>query len=359
MKKLSLDNLDELSIGSAILGSGGGGDPTYPFWMARYEVEKRGSVSLMSLSELKPDDLIVPIGFIGAPLAETEKFSSGREFIILLDILEKYLGKKINVLMPFEIGGGNAFTPLMIGAQLGYPVLDADTMGRAFPESQMSTYSLFNIDPSAFITDCLGNTTAIVAQNGYSLEKIARQITVAMGSIAAFSLYPISGEQAQTCTVPKSISKALAIGKAYLEAKKAGKDPLQSMLNLFKGTCIGSGKIIDINRVISKGFLNGTVIIQNKHERIELAFQNEYLVAKFNGKIVATTPDILMLLEQETGTPITSESLRYGLRVNLVAFPAPPMWATPAGLKLVGPRYFGYEVDYQPINKNRAFTLRG
>jgi DUF917 family protein len=63
-----------------------------------------------------------------------------------------------------------------------------------------------------------------------------------------------------------------------------------------------------------------------------------------------------MLFEQDTGKPVPSEALRYGLKVNLIALPAPNIWTSPAGLELVGPRYFGYEVDYQPINKNKAFT---
>lgn len=358
MKKLTFDNLDELAIGSAILGSGGGGATIYPYWMALYEVEKKVSVSLMSLSELKPEDLVIPIGFIGAPLAEIEKIPSGREFQTMFAILEKRLGKKIDVIMPFEIGGGNAFTPLMVGAQLGLPVLDADTMGRAFPETQMSSCYLHGLSCSlAFLTDSLGNTVTIEATNCFSLEKIARQTAVAMGSSAAFALFPMTGAQAKICTLPKSISKAIAIGKIYLESKKKGKDPLESILSLCKGTCIGSGKIVDIDQMISNGFLNGTVTIQNKSDKMELFFQNEYLVAKHNEKIIATTPDILMLLEQETGTPITSEILRYGLKVNFVTFPAPSIWTTPKGLELVGPRYFGYEIDYQPVNKPKSQVL--
>jgi DUF917 family protein len=35
-----------------------------------------------------------------------------------------------------EIGGANGLEPLCIGARLGLPVIDADFMGRAFPELQ-------------------------------------------------------------------------------------------------------------------------------------------------------------------------------------------------------------------------------
>jgi uncharacterized protein len=354
MRKLTSDNLEELRIGSAILGSGGGGDPTNCAIMARYEIEKRGSVSLIDFSDLDPDDLIAPIGFIGAPMADIEKIPSGREFIILFDILEKHLEKKVDVVMPFEIGGGNAFTPLMVGAQLGLPVLDADMMGRAFPEAQMSSCHLAGISPNpVFMADAVGNTTIIHAINSYACERIGRHVAIAAGSISAMIMYILSGAQSSKCTLHKSISKAMAIGKVHQEATKRGKDPLEPILKLCKGVCLGSGKITDIDRAISKGFLHGTVVIQNNTDKIELEYQNEYLIAKYNSEIVATTPDILMLLEKDTGTPVTSELLQYGLKVNLIALPAPEIWTTAEGLELVGPRYFGYEFDYHSANKKR------
>lgn len=356
MKKISLHDLDDLAVGSAILGSGGGGNSSYFFLKAKYQMEKQGNgfVPLIAVSELKPEDLVIPVGYMGAPLAEMEKIPSGNEFPQLFELLEKTVGKKASAIMPFEIGGGIAFTPIMAAAQLNLPVVDADLMGRAFPEAQMISCQLYGgCIPSAFVVDTLGNTVIINARNNYALEKFESNVTITMGSWSAFTLHPITGADAEKCTIHKSISKAIALGKAHREAKNEGVDPMKALLHFCKGVCIGSGVIADIDRVISKGFLNGKVVIQNRAEKIEVFFQNEYLIAKTNGKFVATTPDILMLLEHETGTPIASDSLQYGLKVNLIALPAPNIWTTPEGLELVGPRYFGYDADYKPINKIR------
>lgn len=352
MKKLDIDQLDDFAIGAAILGSGGGGDTLYDYLMTREQVEKNGPVSLISYSELKKDDLIAPIGMMGAPMAQKEKFATGFEFEKLFETLAQTLGRRVTVTMPFEIGGGTGFVPLMVASRLGLRVLDADTMGRAFPEAQMSTCNLSGVSCSpGFITDALGNTVTIEAENCHRLEKIGRQIAVAMGSTATFCFYPFTPENARQSTNPKSVTKALAIGKAHREARMKGLDPTEAILKLCKGVLIGSGTITDIDREIRKGFLRGKVLIRNKNDTIEIGFQNEFLVAKFNGRIEATTPDILTLLERETGAPVTSESLQYGLKVNLIALPAPEMWTTPAGLAIVGPRHFGYEVDYAPISQ--------
>ena len=347
---LTLNNLESLAIGSAILGSGGGGDPAYDVLMTKYQIEKHGPVELITIDQLKPDDLVAPIGFMGAPLISLEKIPSGREFLHLIAEMEKHLCKRPTVLMPAEIGGANAFTPIMAAAQLRLPLLDADTLGRAFPELQMSSCNLHKVSPSpAFLSDCLGNTVVLNVDSCHTLEKMARHVTVAMGSSSALSTYIMSGTQAATSVIPNSISYAIGLGKALLEARAGGHDPIQAVIDHAQGVRLGSGKITDIDQVVTEGFLNGFVEISNKEQILKVEYQNEYLIARQGNSILATTPDIIMLLEQDTGTPITSESLRYGLRVELIALPAPTLWQTPEGLSLVGPRYFGYNIDYQPI----------
>jgi len=319
--------------------------------MAKYQIEKHGPVDLIKIDQLKADDLVVPVGFMGAPLVGVEKIPSGREFINVIAELERYLGKKATVLMAAEIGGANAFTPIMVAAQLRLPVLDADTLGRAFPELQMSSCNLHKVSASpAFLGDSQGNTVVLNTGDSASLEKIARQITVTMGSSSALSTYIMSGSKAATSVVPNSVSYAIGLGKAVLDARADGKDPVGAVIKHSHGQRLGSGKITDIDQVVTDGFLNGSVEIRNESQTLIIEYQNEYLIAREGQSILATTPDIIMLLEQETGAPITSESLRYGLKVELIALPAPAIWQTPAGLALVGPRYFGYNVDYQSIN---------
>ncbi|HEV8053167.1 MAG TPA: DUF917 domain-containing protein [Parachlamydiaceae bacterium] len=350
MKKLNALGLHDLAVGSAILGSGGGGTTEPALMMAKYQMEKNGPASLINFSDLKPDDVIMPIGYMGAPSADTEKLASGNEFQVMFEHVEKVLKKKVTVLLPFEIGGGNALIPFVEGARLGLPVLDADTMGRAFPEMTMCSCYLFGASASpGFITDCLGNTVVMHGECVETLERIGRQVVISMGSTAAFGFYPLTTETVEKYTIHKSISKAMSIGKLIREAKKNGKDPIDDLLDHCKGIKIGSGTITDIDRTISRGFLHGNVNIQSKDEKMELAFKNEFLLAKCNGKIVATTPDIIMLLEQETGATIDTEQLQYGLKVHLIALPAPTLWTTPQGLDLVGPGHFGYETDYHPI----------
>ena len=79
-------------------------------------------------------------------------------------------------------------------------------------------------------------------------------------------------------------------------------------------------------------------------------------MAERDGKVLVTTPDLITLLEAESGNPVTADSLRYGLRLVALAFPCDPQWRTPAGINLVGPRYFGYDADYQQYPFTGAIT---
>ena len=43
--------------------------------------------------------------------------------------------------------------------------------------------------------------------------------------------------------------------------------------------------------------------------------------------------------------------MKYGSRVVVVAFPCNYQWRSEKGLEVAGPKYFGYEVDYVPVEK--------
>ena len=55
------------------------------------------------------------------------------------------------------------------------------------------------------------------------------------------------------------------------------------------------------------------------------------------------------LVWADASLDITTEGLRYGFRVKVIAMPSHAHWRTPAALKVVGPQYFGYEGEFVPV----------
>ena len=83
---------------------------------------------------------------------------------------------------------------------------------------------------------------------------------------------------------------------------------------------------------------------------LEIDFQNEFLVARDGDDVLVTTPDLITVLDAETGEPITTESLHYGFRIAVIGMPKYISNGAPQrGLELVGPAYFGYDVPFVPI----------
>jgi len=139
-------------------------------------------------------------------------------------------------------------------------------------------------------------------------------------------------------------------------------DPVNAILERLRGFRVFEGKIADVQRRTEAGFAKGEARIDGVQgdtgASLVLRFQNEHLVAIRDGEIVASVPDLIIVLGAETGEPITTEELRYGFRVTVIATPCDGKWRTPAGLALVGPRYFGYDIDYRPVEDRFGAAVR-
>src|SRR5439155_3149821 len=78
-------------------------------------------------------------------------------------------------------------------------------------------------------------------------------------------------------------------------------------------------------------------------------FQNEWVVAWREGEAIAMSPDLICVLDTVSGNAFGTETIRYGMRATVVALPAPPVFLTPKGLDHVGPRAFGYDLDFKSV----------
>ncbi|KAF1686713.1 hypothetical protein B1992_07355 [Pseudoxanthomonas broegbernensis] len=352
--------LADLACGAAFLGSGGGGDPYYARLLAEAELARHGAIGLVALEDLADDALVVPCGWIGAPTVSVEKLPSGRETVAGLRRMERILDRRIDAVMPVEIGGGNGLAPLTAAAQLGVPMVDADGMGRAFPESQMAIFNIRGLSacPSV-LTDAGGSLVVVESVDNLAHERIARGVSVAMGGIAHMAEYPLSGRQAREHAIGGSVSAAIAIGAAVRRARGGGGDPFAALFDALRRSglyaragVLFDGKIVDLERETRNGFSVGRVAIEGFGEdggRMLLEFQNENLVARRDGQVRAMVPDLITVMDRETADSITTERLKYGQRVKVVGAAAPPMLREARALDFVGPAAFGFAEGYVPI----------
>lgn len=356
---ITLADMPHFARGAAFLGTGGGGNPHLGRLFCDGVIGQFGAPRVITLDELPADANVYTIAMMGAPTVIVEKLFCGDDALLAIKKLEHVTGRLATAIMPIEIGGINSTLPIVVAARLGLPLVDADGMGRAFPELQMTTFNVYGIPLSPFVlADEHLESVVIEAKDGKSAEQIARAVAMEMGLAVMISCYPMKGADAKRTAIPGTLTLALGIGRAIAEGRRSG-DPVEHLLGYLKTTdyykhcrVLFDGKIFDLVRETTRGFSIGRCTLQaldGTGRQMEIAFQNENLVAREDGKIRAMVPDLICIVDRETAEPITTESLKYGLRVKVVAASVPPTMRTPEAIACFGPRAFGFEHDFIPI----------
>ncbi len=356
-RTLTLDDVKALEIGAAILGTGGGGNPHIGRLRTQQLLATGGELTLLPLEELSDEDRVVSVGGIGAPVVGIEKIERGDECLQALRAVQRASGERVTALISGEIGGANSMEPMITAIQAGLPVVDGDGMGRAFPELQMCTFFIYGHAPApAAIADDKGNHVVFTGtQDMFWLERLSRATAVDMGAAAGYAFPPMRGSFIRQYSVPNAVTKAIDLGYAVQRARRAKSNPVEAVLAACDGVLLFEGKVVDVNRRLSRGFAVGRATLHglgaDNGSMLEIDLQNENLVARRDGSPVATVPDLICMVDLESGQPITTEVLRYGLRVAVLGLPCHPLMATPKALAVIGPRAFGYDMEYKPLRR--------
>ena len=358
--KMRLDLLADFLRGTAFLGTGGGGDPYVGGLILRQKLEEGADIEIVDPMVLDDDAFVVSVANMGAPTVMVEKIPSTRSMVNCLRTMEREKGRKAQALVAAEAGGINGTLPMAIGAMTGLPVVDGDGMGRAFPELQMCTFGVYGVPASPIVLrDEHDNEVIVRARSNLEAEWFARAVCTRMGTKAEIALYAMSGKEAKETGVLYTTTLAMEIGRSIREARETQSDPFAGLARYFAEsrdkrfcTVLFEGKVVDLLRETTRGWAIGRVIFEGtgvSAGRLEVRFQNEFLVAKQGDRTLAMVPDLICVLDQENAEPITTEGLKYGQRVRVVGVSVPPVMRTPEALAVFGPQYFGIADVYTPI----------
>lgn len=352
-RELTLDDMEALSLGAWILGTGGGGTPYHKLLNMRELYRQGHTVTLIDPMSLADDAIVAVLSNMGAPLVGQERLADAAFAVKPVRTMERYLGRSFDAVMSLEIGGGNGVHPMMVAALTGYPVVDADTMGRAYPEAQMTSVAVAGLQCYPFTLADIRDNEVIIprAESWKWMERISRKACTEVGSIAATCKAPRTGREVKDHGILYTTTKAIELGRAVFAARRAHADPVTAILEACDGLHVFSGKVIDVERRATEGFLRGRAEIEgldgDTGARFTVHFQNEFSVGYRDGEPVVMTPDLICVVDSVSGDGIGTDVLRYGQRVSVLALPGPEVFKTPKGLEAVGPRAFGFDLDFQ------------
>jgi len=355
--KLEEKDIEDLIAGCAVLGTGGGGSPARGLALLRRELSQGRELSLLPLEEL-PKGAWVASPYMCGSVGPEGEGEEELECLVAFEALEGYLGVRFAAAVATEIGGGNTAVAIAVAAEKGIPILDADPAGRSVPELSHTTFALRGVGIAPFAVATRRGDVVVVKKvtSEERAEAIARAMAVLSDNRAGVADHPVRGEQAQGSLIPGTLSQALRIGRALRQARKAGEDPLAAVAAAGGGAILFLGKVSRYRWGIEGGFTVGEMEIEGEGgfsgQSYRIWFKNEHLIAWLDGEPDVMAPDLISVLDPKTGQAITNPNCQEGQRVAVVGFPAPAIWRTEAGISLLGPGHFGFQVKYRPLEEN-------
>lgn len=363
----SKDDLNDMLVGVGILGTGGGGDPeTFGRPLIEWDIKKGREYRVVDPKEINDDAFVVSGGYGGSvksvvSLQERfEGWESRFEVLEAMRIMESIRNRKVDYVVPFELGGVNTPVILSLAARAGIVTVDGDGLGRAAPETQMSTFLGHGISltPMPFV-DLEGNVIVVnhAVKSTYP-DEMMRAAIVLNGGSGANTHYPMSGKQLKESVIPNTISQSIEVGRAVREAMDRKKNPVEAFMETVHGTEIFKGAIGTMRGEDRGGFYHVKATVKGldkyKGKTMEVVFKNETMMAHVNKKLVSVFPDLLCMLDPRSGQGIMTANLRPGTKVVFVGIPAHERLReclkTELGQQAFGAARYGYpKVKYRPI----------
>lgn len=285
-----------------------------------------------------------------------------------MEMLGQYSGRKIDAIIRVESAEAT-LRAFLVASALGVPVVDSCLSGRARPEGQQSIPDAQNISrvgTSVGVTrwgDVLvfANVAAPIRR-----EHLMRAAAVASGGVITMASARYTGSEIRTATLKGSLTQAIQWGRTVREASAKGQDPIGALTKVSNGYRLFQGIVSKAEVKGDKGFTYWDVEMtgngQYTGHSYKIFVKNENIVTWLDGKPDAMSPDFISNLDPKTGAAISSGTdlgaYHVGREVVIVGIPASPMWRIPRGIDLMGPRHYGFDFDYVPIEQQMKLRTK-
>ncbi|HWR59996.1 MAG TPA: DUF917 domain-containing protein [Clostridia bacterium] len=364
MRKLDFQEVKDILVGCTILGTGGGGDLGTGIKTVREAFDSNLEFKMLDFSDIDDEAYYVNPYYCGSvnPSKKKEEAQAEREYddaMLAVKALEKYMGIEFAGMISIEYGGGNTASAMATAAKLGKYIVDCDAAGRAVPELQFSTYNITDRPIYPFSVATKYGDAAIFpkVQSDERAEALSRNMAVATDNRVAMADHPIKGSKLKSSVVPSALSYAGTVGKAQREAVEKGEDPIKKIVEAAKGYVLFRGRVTrESSWEIKNGFTTGITVIDGIGEyasqNFKTWYRNENMISWKNNEVFVTCPDLICIVDNKTGYPITNPNCMENDEVAVLGFKAHELWRSEKGVKLLNPEFFGFKnVKYVPIEK--------
>ena len=367
------EDIDAFLAGMATYGTGGGGNPETGRALLEAGLSAGRTFQIVDPEDVPDDAWICSGGIMGSVRRlrdeedeETEDPESSAKMLVeAIRTMEEIKGRKVDYLIPFEVGGSNTPVILSAAAMMGIPAIDADGVGRAAPETQMTIWigKGISLTPMPVVAQD-GNRVVVMDGNEPTYaDEIGRVVVVKGGGTAANAHYFMSGRQMKECSCLRILSRALELGRVQTAGLRAGENQFDAVCRMLGGKTLISGKIRSEQGVDEGGFYLTELLVDGTGpwagQEAKLILKNETMLIWVNGKLRSVLPDYIFMLDPATGISIQTADICAGMEIAFVGAPCDPRLAetlqTEIGRKAFSCGRYGHpELSYIPYAQLQA-----
>lgn len=361
-------DLEDFVRGCTLMGVGGGGFPKDGLHYLKRELAEGRVIEWVDVSNVREEEWTATAYGMGStayrtPEVEKEMKQLGmitpryeRKTAEAVKFLEEYTGKRIDVIVPIEIGAANTPDPLATAVYLGKKIVDGDYAGgRAIPEiiQVMPHVKGIPMVPLASV-DEWGNRVLIdQVLNDAVGEKIGKLVASVAYALVGNATYLIPGKRMKEILIPGTLTRCYEIGKAIREAREKGNDPIQAVVDVTEGWVLFAGRCMGKDAESRVGYYWGTHEFTGSGtfvgQRFKIWFKNENHITWLNGRPYVTSPDIITVVEAETCEPTVNPDIAAGKEYVVIGMRAHEKFRSGKALEVVCPKHFNFDIDYKPI----------
>jgi hypothetical protein len=279
--------------------------------------------------------------------------------------MEALLGRRVDYLIPFEVGGGNTPVILSAGARLGIPVVDGDAVGRSAPETHMTSFIGHGISLCPMpLVDSLG--TVVIVKQSESIflpDEVGRFLVSTRKGLMANAHYPMTGADLKRYAIPNMITKAVELGR-FVSALTGDPDARLDQIAAFvHGFALLWGEVASVKGENRGGFYHARVVVQgrgaHRGETVELTIKNEAMLARLNGDVAVVFPDPIYLIDPATNQGVMTPDVKKGRELLIVGVPSHARLRaalqSDVGARAFSSQRYAEDVAYRPVEE----LLRG
>jgi hypothetical protein len=362
----TITDADDFLRGANFMSASGGGDPIAERRQLHEDVHDGLDIGWVPLAELGHEEVLFSVCYSGSiapesfddPEERAAALGGGkvheRPFVEAVRLLESELGVHCGGLVSIELGGINSGAILSAAARMTLPLVDGDYAGRAIPELHATAPHMHGAPVLPFAcVDHFDNRVIIRSSpsNAWA-ERISKHLALSSLGLIACAFAAMPAARVAEIYVPETMSECLALGRSIREAQEAEQDPVAAACAAIGGTVLFRGTVVE-RTWANTGYMEGTHTLEGTNDyaghRLEIWFRNENHVSWLDGEPWVASPDLIECCDPATGEPLVNTYLELGQELAVVGRRRRDQFDSPAGLETLGPRHFGFDIDFRGI----------